>query len=299
MRAHAYALLAAVVPASACAHDLTAGPGAAPEAVGPPVSSYSIAIEDGRIAGDVHVISFGVERLPTGPSAPQLYLHLRLAAVNATDTARWSFDPNEQRLLASGHAAPPSFAETSDGDPVLALARGRRGYMDVYYPVPPAERGAVVTLAWRLQRGSKTAAMTTSFARTGGPDTSYVYYQPAPGPHVYFGLGFDCWWWSDYYFWRHGSLWWPYPRAYYYRRYQGAGDAAFAQRHEEARRPARSSSSDDWHRFEPTSSWRGGSADGSSDGKSAWRGGSSDGGGQSASGGGGDGSGKSAWRSGR
>src|SRR5205814_698948 len=105
----------------------------------------------------VHVMSLGVEQLPVAAGQPSSYLHLRIAAENTSDAVTWTVDPNEQTL----GAGPPSFAEASAGGPVLTLAKGARGYLDVYYPATAA--GGRVALAWKVRRGTEVASGSTEF----------------------------------------------------------------------------------------------------------------------------------------
>ena len=188
------------------------------EDTGPPVSSYGVPAKDPK--GMLHVVSFGLEPLPTGPDGQaQAYLHLRLAAVNSSDAEVWRLDPNDQLLLHGDRELPAAFAEASTGGPVLALARATRGYLDVYYAlVNPAD--SKLTLAWRLHRGSAELAQSTDFLRIPSERSpSYAYYQPADVPHVSSGMGLGSWWWTDYYFWNQGPCWWTYRRADFDRRY--------------------------------------------------------------------------------
>ena len=212
-------VLVAVATAAGCAYDRTyergGGYPAGENATGPPVSSYSIPATDPR--GSVHVISLGAEKLPVAAGQPDSYVHLRIAAENRGDDTVWMVDPNEQVLTHPGGSVPASFAEASTGGPVLTLKKGQQGYLDVYYPAPPAEGPNRITLAWRLRRGSEAVPGTTDFDRVASPQPGYAaYYQPVHGPHVHVGLGLGWWWWPDYYFWNHGPYWHPYPRFWGY-----------------------------------------------------------------------------------
>ncbi len=288
------ALMTACTSVAACAHESSVrGFARPPETTGPPISSYSVALAGSVPAGDVHVISFGEVRLAADPGQPQAYLHLRLAAENNIDDVRWTLDPNDQELISSGQAVLPSFAQASGKRPVLSLARGTRGTLDVYYPLPAAGDGARVTLAWRLRRGSKIVRTATVFDRVQSQSTVYVYYQPALGPTVYSSLGLDCWWWSDYYFWHHDSLWWPYPRAYFGHRYRAGYD-----READTRPWVRETV---WPPADDRSIWRSGTGDSAAQSQSSWRSTtpeSSGDGNQEWSPSGNGGNGKSSWRGG-
>jgi hypothetical protein len=284
--------LIALAPAGCLARQLP-GLGPIPAEVGPPVSSYALKVA-GKAAGAVHVVSFGAERLPAGPERPALYLHLRLAADNRADDTLWSLDPREQKLLVAGKIVRPTFAEASGRQPILTVGRGGRGTLDVYYPFPDAADPRLA-LIWRMRRGAGSAGRVTRFARVTSPDTTYAYYQPEPGPQVMAGLTFEAWWWSDYYFWRHGNLWWPCPRESLLSHYPGFTRPAAPDRPSAERVAA-----EGWRGEAPSppsttepvkSSWRSqgstvessggmaggvaaGAPSGGGDGKSSWRGGS-------------------------
>ncbi len=268
--------LAGCVPAAYQREDM---PPSAAE--GPPVSSYSITAEgsegnqEASGQGAVHVISLGSERLPVPAGQPDTYVHLRLAADNVADDTVWKLDPNEQLLIYGARAVRPTFSETSEGAPVLELPRGKRGYLDIYFPLPPADKGAAVKLAWRLRRGERTAAKTTEFTRSAAPDSAYVYYQPGRGYHVYSGLGLDTWWWDDYYFWNRSGLWWPCPRSYIHAHYPSYGGRRYVSDGYQPGSGGGPSPSTANPRPSRGSSWRGSEAaasGGDQSGKSSWRG---------------------------
>src|SRR6185295_4216995 len=221
-----------VATASGCAYEsayydsTTSYP--ASEQATPPVSSYSIPQTDPK--GSVHVISLGTERLPVAAGQPDSFLHLRIAAENRADDAPWTVDPNDQTLASGGGSLPASFAEASGGGPVLTLAKGAHGYLDVFYPAPPPAPGAAtrVSLSWKIHRGNEVVPGSTDFDRIATPDPAYSRYEPVAGPHVYVGMGLGWWWWPDYYAWGGpwwGRPWWGYPGFYggYYGGYYGRG----------------------------------------------------------------------------
>lgn len=229
MKAIWLAVLGAVATASGCAYESsyyesTSYP--TNEAQTPPVSSYSVPTTDPK--GAVHVISLGVERLPVAQGQPDSFLHLRIAAENRNDDAPWRIDPNEQSLAVGGGAASPAFAEASGGGPVLTLAKGAHGYLDVFYPAPAAGPVNRVTLSWKLRRGNEVVPGSTDFDRIATADQVYGRYEPVRGPNVYVGLGLGWWWWPDYYWWGGGPYWWgrpywgyPHYYGYYGPRYYG------------------------------------------------------------------------------
>jgi hypothetical protein len=173
----------------------------------PAAITYGIVGKNGK--GQLHVFSLGGKKLPVGPSGASVYLHLRLAAVNAGDDLPWVLDPNDQHLGLDGRMEPAAFSTTSQGRPVLWLARGASGYLDLYYPLPDIGDPPRVTLAWRLRRGTAAAAQVTEFVRvsgrkidgfalaSSGGGRSEIFYHHYTGAH--WGMG---WWWPE------SCLWW-------------------------------------------------------------------------------------------
>jgi hypothetical protein len=164
--------------------------------------------------GTIHVVSMDGVRLPVGRGRPLLYLHVRLVGENRADPGTWRLNPNQQMLSYAGGLVSPAFSKSSGDHPVLTLAMGTRGTLDLYYPLPDHHDPHEVTLWWRVQRESDTFTHTTSFLRTSGRDLPPApgYYEPgyladaAPFPS---GLALG-WWWPDYYFhggWSSGGGW--------------------------------------------------------------------------------------------
>jgi hypothetical protein len=217
MRRHKATLfgsLAVLATAAGCIHEPAIydpgdmGEGRAPEAP-PPVSTYPMPPTDPK--GNVYVMSLGPERLATGQGAQNLFLHVRVAVENNSDDTPWQVDPNDELAgFGNGAAVPPSFAEASTGGPVLNVARGARGHLDLYYPLAPQGEPPRVALSWRVHRGPEAVAQTTSFERTvpaeGG---GYPYYRPY-GADVRLAVGVDWWWWP-WGSWGWGGGWgWPW-----------------------------------------------------------------------------------------
>jgi hypothetical protein len=216
MTTHALVLFV-LVSATACAHTTTV-PEAAPS--GPPVATYQL--PPAQPKGTLHVVSLGLEALPAGEDGEAMaFLHLRLAAINGSDTVTWTVDPNDQLLAVAGQKVAPQFSEAVVGDqrgPVLSLVPGARGHLDLYYPAPP-DVIRDLALSWQVLRGTDAVAAATPLRRVAGPDDDrYAYYQPADDAHITVGLGVGSWWWQDYYFWHHDACWWSYPRSHFHAR---------------------------------------------------------------------------------
>jgi len=150
--------------------------------------------------GSVQVMAMDSERLPVGPGAPLLYLHLRLLAENRGDDTPWLFNPNDQILVYDGGLLSPSHAQTSAARPVLALGKGSRGWIDLYYPLPPDADPLRVTLWWRVRHGGAVVPQRTLFVRLTGRDLPVERgYGSSDSALLPGGLALG-WWWPDYCF---------------------------------------------------------------------------------------------------
>ena len=221
--------------------------------------------------GSVLVMSMDSERLPVGPRAPQVYLRLRLLAENKGDDSAWLFNPNDQMLGYDGGLLSPSYSQTSASRPVLAVVKGSRGWIDLYYPLPADADPRKVTLWWRVRRAGAIVPQRTEFVRLSGRDAPLeegsAYGDSALLPS---GLALG-WWWPDYCFHSSGGR----------RRESYAHPTGYAS--DSGSSSSGSSSGDSG------SSSGGGSSSGSS---GSWRNPGSDSGSSSSS----SDSGKSAWR---
>jgi hypothetical protein len=148
--------------------------------------------------GAIEVLALEATRLPVGRGAPAFYLRLRLAADNRRDRDRWLFNPNDQLLAYNGGMMAPAYVQTSAGRPLLALDPGKRGWMDLYYPLPADVDPQRVTLWWRVRRGSHIDAKTTAFVRSSGRDGGFDEYPYQYRRDFYMpgavALG---WWWPE------------------------------------------------------------------------------------------------------
>jgi hypothetical protein len=162
-----------------------------------PATPYTIAGAPDK--GTVQVMALETKRLPVGPGAPELYLHLRLAAENASDDVPWLFNPNDQLVGYGGGFVSASFSQTSAARPVLVVQKGGRGWIDLYYPLPPEVDPLSVTLWWRVRHGATILAQTTTFQRLAGRDSIEVVNYASDDAALPSGLALG-WWWPDYCF---------------------------------------------------------------------------------------------------
>jgi len=191
------------------------GTTAAPE---PRSVSYSIPAEGPK--GQVYVVSVGRVAFQDGQKGPAPYLHMRLAAQNDNDAVVWHLDPNDQVVRFDGGAPiSAAYAKASTESPVLSLAAGQRGQLDLYYPLPGTGGLPQIALEWRLARGEQMVANATSFERA--QDRSYAYYEPVYTPRVGVHLRMGpAWWWHDP-FWPYYDVPWGWGPYYYSPFYRG------------------------------------------------------------------------------
>jgi hypothetical protein len=163
-----------------------------------PAASYALVGSSEK--GSVQVMAMGGERLPVGPNAPEVYLHLRLLAENLGDETPWLFNPNDQLLGYDGGMLSPAYSRTSAARPVVTVARGKRGWIDLYYPLPAQADPLKVTLWWRVRRADAILPQRTVFQRRSGRDPP-VEEEYARGDAALLPSGLALgWWWPDYCF---------------------------------------------------------------------------------------------------
>jgi hypothetical protein len=204
--------LTLALPLAGCAHAQEA----VPPTAGPPIAStYRVPVGDPR--GTVHVMSLGPERLAAPPGQPDMYLHLRLAVENDSDTVAWTANASEQGLGVPGAYLAPAFAQASNAGSQLAVAPGGRGTLDLYYALPDDHAALQLSLDWRLHRGTELVAMSTGFEREGTSAVNEIVgysYTPLLGGGVYLGIGPT--WWYDGWGYYGGPYGWGRPYAHPY-----------------------------------------------------------------------------------
>ncbi len=180
----------------ACAHRPTTYQ---PSAAAPP-AVFNVPQQDPK--GTIQVMSLGGERLATGDGA--MFLHIRLLVQNRSDDQRWSVTPMDQVAVYDGLGrAAVAFAETNPkgSSPVLNLAAGQQGQLELYYPLPEDHDPPRVSVQWRVQRGSVAVTSAAVFDRASGRDAPAYGYAYAPHSQVYVGVGMGWWWypgWNGY-----------------------------------------------------------------------------------------------------
>jgi hypothetical protein len=178
-----------------------------------PAASYPIPTPNPK--GMVYVMSLGGEPMAAPSGARELFLHLRVAAENKSDTTAWTIAAQDQVVNLGGAPLRPTYAQSSISGPALTLAQGQHGYLDVFYPLPSQGNPGQATLSWQVHRGSEVSAANTSFQLVPSQSADYVEYRPAGvtinyWPEWWWGLGFySPWWWGPgwgypYWGWGHG-----------------------------------------------------------------------------------------------
>lgn len=208
-------VLALTTSLGACAHNRSRNAVAAGQ---PAASTYNIPAEDPK--GKVYVMSLGGEKLPVGEGGAALYLHLRVAAENQSDSVPWTLDARNQVVVlgaaqaVQGQTASmgPAFAQGSGGSPLVQIPPGSRGSLDLYYPLTSGIDPQTVSFAWEVQRPSGTIAQQTVFQRQVDQEGYYGHgyaYGPAYTSRVHLQVG-PGWWWGPYGAWGAGWGWDPW-----------------------------------------------------------------------------------------
>jgi hypothetical protein len=267
-------VIGVLVVATGCMHTAAvympaaSGPGAAP-------AVFPVPQQDPK--GSIEVVSLGGEHLAVGSDGPDMYLHLRIIAHNQGDAAVWTVDPMEQVATYEGLGrVGAAFVEASPAHtpPVLSLATGQSGALEVYYPLPDHGDPPRVSIAWQVRRGTDVVTSTAVFDRVSGRSDGYYTY--APYSHWRVGVGLGWWWYPGWVgAWGWGGGWGGYYGRGYYGGYGG-------------------------YRYGGYGGYRGYSGGGARGGygSPAWRSPAPSGGMMSAPRGGGGGGGKSGWRGG-
>jgi hypothetical protein len=194
---------------SSCATETTAyGPMSEPQPAAnqTPAASYPIPAVDPK--GTAYVMSLGAEPMPTPSGTRGFFLHLRIAAENRSDAVAWIIDTRDQTVTLGGAPVQATYAEASAGGPVLTLAQGQHGTLDVFYLLPPEGGPNLATLSWKVHRGSDPVAGDTPFELVPRQSAEYIEYRPV-GAAVEV---WPAWWWGmGFYPWVWGPGWGYYP----------------------------------------------------------------------------------------
>lgn len=178
-----------------------------------PAASYPIPKTEPK--GTAYVLSLGRESLTSPAGAQAMYLHLRLAAENRSDTGEWTLDAHDQVIDLGGATAEPTYAQASKTGSALTLAPGQNGFLDLFYALPQGGIPPQAVLTWKIRRGAEVVSDATPFALQSAQTPEYAYYQPVGvtvqhWPASWWGVGFyGPWWW--------GPGWGPYPYWSWYR----------------------------------------------------------------------------------
>lgn len=147
-----------------------------------------------RHEGGVGVLSFDVERVATSPRESRAYLHARIVVENDRSGAPWTLAADDQHLRAGALVVRPTFAETSGDTTTLRVAKGRAGWLDVFFPLGDGRGPGRVDLNWSLDAGHGQTHGSTSFARDQVGVA--IRYRPLPAPAARFVSAGPAWWYG-------------------------------------------------------------------------------------------------------
>jgi uncharacterized membrane protein YgcG len=215
----ALAPLALAVASAGCAHEARQARPAGPMQGQPQegtTAAASYAIPADNPQGAVNVFSFGARALPAPDGQTSPFLHVRVAAENRQDETAWTVDPNQQTLVIQGVAVAPTYAQAAPTSPVLTLARGQQGTMDLFYALPATGEPEEVVFSWRLQRANQALAHSTPLRRQPSQRQDVQAYDYRPyNTNLYVGVAPSWWWYMDTAWgwpgWYWGPGWWGGP----------------------------------------------------------------------------------------
>jgi hypothetical protein len=143
-----------------------------------PTAQYEIPAASPK--GKASITLVGREQL-TGPGGrPETFLHIRVTAENATDPVPWTLDPSDMKVSFDGSSAEYSGCATGIAtDSSLAVAKGKHGAVDLYFPMGSEERPVYVYFLWQIHRGEETVTASTRLEMQDGPAPDGVQPQPA------------------------------------------------------------------------------------------------------------------------
>jgi hypothetical protein len=142
-----------------------------PPPSGSPVALYAIPPIEPK--GKVCVTSLGPEQLPVPRGRLLSFLHISVAVENAADPVTWMLDRRDMKLNFVGSSRPVSaYSKTQSTRAMLAIPKGKRGALDLYFPSAKKGRPLHVNFLWKLHRGRETDTVSTRFETSGGPPES-------------------------------------------------------------------------------------------------------------------------------
>ncbi len=177
-----------------------------PEPPGPPVSQYAIPAVAPK--GKAFVMSLGVEDRAAPGAPPERLLHIRIAVQNDADTVAWTLDPRDMKLALDGSSnLYPAYSSSEPAGTLLEVPPGKRGKVDLFFPIGPEARPMFVDLLWQVHRGSQTETFSTRFDMLNGPVTGEIYYEPTEEAGVVLDYAPGWWWGPDWYLWGPDWYW--------------------------------------------------------------------------------------------
>jgi hypothetical protein len=150
--------------------------------------------------GDVYVTSFGVTNVDVAPGAKEPMLQVRLAVSNNNGGEPWTIDTRQQvvDLGAAGKSRAAYVNTNLQGSPLVTVASGSQGVLDLYYSLPAPMRAASAVphfdFLWQVQIPGRAVAQRTPFERLQLEDVTVPVIYP---PFAAVGLGWGPFWWYD------------------------------------------------------------------------------------------------------
>ncbi|HEY3351908.1 MAG TPA: hypothetical protein VGQ83_01545 [Polyangia bacterium] len=153
---------------------------------GVPAEAYPIPPWQPR--GEVRLVSLGLANVQlqgVGGAATRV-LRVRLIVTNAGGAVPWIIDTRAIVLSLSGvDRSLAAYAKADAGvPPVVQIAPGQRGTVDLYYPLPAAvrdpEQVPAFYVEWQIQTGRGVVGQRTPFRRVEPP-------QVPPSTHFIYG----------------------------------------------------------------------------------------------------------------
>jgi hypothetical protein len=178
---------------------------------GPPVSQYEIPAIAPK--GKAFVMSLGPEDRAAPGALPERLLRIRVAVQNDADTVAWTLDPRDMKLAFDGSTTLyPAYSTSEPAGASLVVPPGKRGKLDLFFPIGPEARPLFVDFLWQVHRGDQANTFSTRFDMSNGPVAGEPYYEPAYDTGVVLDYDPGWWWGPDWYWWGPdwywGTGWW-------------------------------------------------------------------------------------------
>jgi hypothetical protein len=201
MRTPIYILAAAGI--LACAERNYAYTPQTANAVAAGLPAARTAIPQERPQGAIEVTSYGTTELKQAADRIPV-LHVRAIVTNDGDDTAWTFDTRRQAVDIPGEGRSAPIYANADVQtlPTLAIGRGERRVVDLYFPLPATMQDDAhlprFELLWEVTTPERTIASRTSFERVERDDSTQVAYGYDVSWPLWVGYG-PYWWYDPFY----------------------------------------------------------------------------------------------------